>query len=125
MKLTNISVGKIIGIGNVTILPGETKDIPEGYENNPIVEHYEKLGLALVIGKSVEVSEGTIAPKKRGRKPKDSDSDEALRKARLASLDGISVEALASLARELGVNPADCKDNDDVLAKVKKALEAK
>ena len=29
MKIENISEGKIIGIGEVTVLPGESKDIPE------------------------------------------------------------------------------------------------
>ena len=37
MKLENISNGKIIGIGEVTVLPGETKDIPEAYETSPIL----------------------------------------------------------------------------------------
>ena len=48
---------------------------------------------------------------------------EALRKARLASLEGISEEALGSLANELGINPAECKDQKDVLRKVKAALK--
>lgn len=42
---------------------------------------------------------------------------------RLASLEGISEEALARLANELGINYAKCKDQADVLKKVRAALE--
>lgn len=31
---------KVIGIGEVSILPGETEECPQGYENNPIVKKY-------------------------------------------------------------------------------------
>ena len=48
---------------------------------------------------------------------------EALRQSRLASLEGISEEDLGKLANELGINPAECKDQADVLKKVKAALK--
>ena len=48
MKLENISNGKIIGIGEVTVLPGETKDIPEAYETSPILEVYKRNGFAKI-----------------------------------------------------------------------------
>ena len=35
MKIENIG-NKIIGIGEVTVLPGETKEIPKAYETSPI-----------------------------------------------------------------------------------------
>ena len=35
MKIENISTGKIIGIGEVTVLPGETKDIPAEILTDP------------------------------------------------------------------------------------------
>ena len=38
MKIENTSSGKIIGIGEVSILPGETKEIPEAYETSPILD---------------------------------------------------------------------------------------
>lgn len=53
----------------------------------------------------------------------DAAAAEALRQARLASLKGITDEALGSLAVELGINPAECKDQADVLKKVKAALK--
>ena len=51
MKIENTSSGKIIGIGEVSVLPGETKEVPEAYETSPILEVYRKQGFAKIIGK--------------------------------------------------------------------------
>ena len=125
MKLENISNGKIIGIGEVTVLPGETKDIPEAYETSPILEVYKRNGFAKITGKSkpVEKSEAEKAAAEADAAKKAAEDAEALRQARLAALEGISEEALGKLANELGINPAECKDQADVLKKVKAALK--
>lgn len=122
MKMENISNGKVIGIGEVTILPGEVKEIPAAYEASPILEVYKKMGFARITGKvsaPAKTQEEVEAEKKAAADAKE------LRKARLASLEGISEEGLASLANELGINPAECKDQADVLKKVKAALTKK
>ena len=62
-------------------------------------------------------------PEKEEAEKKAREEAEDLRQARLASLNGISEEALGRLAVELGINPADCKDQADVLKKVKAALK--
>lgn len=49
MKLENIG-SKIIGIGEVTVLPGETKEVPKAYETSPILEVYRRCGAAKIIG---------------------------------------------------------------------------
>lgn len=129
MRIENISEGKVIGIGAVTVLPGETKEIPESFERSPVLEVYKRMGLARLTGKpfvSKEAGETdailreaeAIAAETRAR-----EEAEALRQARLASLNGISEEDLGRLANELGINPADCKDQADVLKKVKAALK--
>ena len=123
MKIVNIG-SKIIGIGQVNILPGETKEIPETYEMSPILEVYKKAGLAKVIGKPkfvefVEKEDDVEAAKRAEAEKK---AAEELRKARLASLEGITEEDIGKIANELGINPADCKDQADVLKKVKAAL---
>lgn len=125
MKIENISDGKIIGIGDVTVLPGEVKDIPKAYETSPILEVYKKCGLAKIAGKaSAPVkTDKEIAAEKAAAAKKAADEAEALRQARLKSLDGISEEDLGKLANELGINPAECKDQADVLKKVKAALK--
>ena len=102
MKIENISEGKVIGIGTVTVLPGETEEIPESFERSPVLEVYKR---------------------KEAAEKKAREEAEALRQARLASLNGISEEALGRLAVELGINPADCKDQADVLKKVRAALK--
>lgn len=123
MKIENISEGKIIGIGDVTVLPGETKVVPKEYETNPVLEIYKAMGVAKISGTPTKAgSDGADADKEAAAK-KAAEEAEALRQARLASLEGITEEALASLANELGINPADCKDQADVLKKVKAALK--
>lgn len=125
MKIENISEGKIIGIGDVTVLPGEVKDIPKAYETSPILEVYKRCGLAKFMGKATTPakSEEEIAAEKEEAEKKSAEEAEALRQERLKSLDGISEENLAKLANELGINPAECKDQADVLKKVKAALK--
>lgn len=124
MKIENIS-GKIIGIGDLTVLPGETKDIPQEYEASPILEVYKKIGMAKITGKASIPAKTAeqIAAEKAAAEKKATDEAEALRQTRLASLDGISEEDLGKLANELGINPAECKDQADVLKKVKAALK--
>ena len=50
------------------------------------------------------------------------DKTEAEKKAKLDSLKDASDEDVAALAQELGINPAECKDQADVRKKVKAAL---
>lgn len=129
MKIENISSGKIIGVGDVSVLPGEIKDIPEAFETSPILEVYKKLGFARIIGKSkaaqkseAEARKAAEARKEASEK-KTAEEAEALRQARLASLGKISEEDLGKLANELGINPAECRDQADVLKKVETALK--
>lgn len=128
MKIENISEGKIIGIGEVTVLPGEVKEVPESFERSPVLEVYRRLGIAKITGKpaaSKETEEEAAARKEAeaAAEKKAMEDAEALRQARLASLNGISEEDLGRLANELGINPAECKDQADVLKKVKAALK--
>lgn len=124
MKMENIG-GKVIGIGDVIILPGETKDIPQAYETSPILEVYKNLGIARITGGASAPARtaAQAAAEKEAAEKKAAQEAEALRQSRLASLDGISVENLSRLANELGVNPAECRDQADVLKKVKAALK--
>ena len=124
MKIKNIG-GKIIGIGEITILPGETKEIPVAFETSPILEVYKKLKIAEVSGKPTkpEKTAQQIAEEKAEAEKKAAEEAEALRLSRLASLENINEENLGKLANELGINPAECKNQADVLKKVKAALK--
>lgn len=125
MKIRNIG-SKIIGIGEESVLPGEVKEVPKAFERSPILEVYKEIGMAEII--TDPVIEHAAEPKMNNPVTEEEDLDaaaaaEALRQARLASLKGITDEALGSLAVELGINPAECKDQADVLKKVKAALK--
>lgn len=104
IKMTNLSE-KVIGVGEVTVLPGETKEVPVAFETSPILEVYKNMGLVSLSGKA------TAATKAAAEK-----------KAKLDSLKDASDEEVAALAQELGINPAECKDLADVRKKVKAAL---
>lgn len=124
MKGRNVS-NKAVGFGEVIILPGETKDIPVEYEKNPVMAYYIKNGILRITG-GFTIEEKTpeqIAEEKLAAEKKEKEEAEALRQKRLASLEGISDEDLAKLADELGINMAECKDNADILKKVKAALK--
>lgn len=124
IKIENIS-SKIIGIGGVTVLPGETQDVPVAFERSPILEVYKKANLAKVTGKASTPAKTAkeVADEKAEAEKKAMEETEALRKARLESLEGISEEDLGKLANEIGINLAECKDQTDVLKKVKAALK--
>ena len=127
MKITNISEGKIFNVGDVTVLPGETKEVPAAYETNPTLAIYESMGIAKIIGKpgkqakDPEQAAAEKAAAEKAAAEKAAAEAEELRKARLATVDKLNEEELGKLANELGINPADCKDQADVLKKVKAA----
>ena len=124
MKIKNLS-NKIIGVGDITVLPGKTETVPVGYETNPVLAVYKKCGIAEISGKpsASEKSAEQKAAEKAEAEAKAAEEAENLRNARLASLEGASEEDVARLANELGINPAECKDGADVLKKVKAALK--
>lgn len=125
MKIKNIS-NKIIGIGDVTVLPGESKEVPKPYETSPILAVYKESGMAEISNTSIsgKTAEQQLV-EEADKEKKIAQEEETLRQARLASLEGISQEALGTLANELGINPAECKDQSDVLKKVKATLKSK
>lgn len=121
MKLKNISNSKIIGLGDISVFPGQTLDVPKGFIGNPALNLYKELGLAVI----TEDTEDVETTKQKKEDKGNFDKEEELRKARLASLKGISDENLAKLADELEINRAECVDTADMLKKVKVALRKK
>lgn len=126
LKMTNTSA-KVIGIGDVTVLPGETKEVPSAYESSPILEVYKSMGFVILSGKTKAQAEADkkAADEKAAAEKAAADAAaqaEADRKVKLASLKDATDEEVAALAKELGINPAECKDLADVRKKVKAAL---
>ena len=126
-SVENISKGKPIGIGSVTILPGETKSVPITHWGSPVLRMYADLGFLRIIEDGVAEKSGAAgvpdAAKESAPEVTAEDAAEALRKARLDSLPTLDETALGKLAEEIGVNPADCKDAADMRKKVKAALK--
>lgn len=123
IKMTNLSE-KVIGVGEVTVLPGETKEVPTAFETSPILEVYKNMGLVSLSGKPTAASKATTEKKAEEDKAKAEAEAKAAaeKKAKLDSLKDASDEDVAALAQELGINPAECKDLADVRKKVKAAL---
>lgn len=123
IKMTNLSE-KVIGVGEVTVLPGETKEVPTAFETSPILEVYKNMGLVSLSGKPTAAAKATTEKKAEEDKAKAEAEAKvaAEKKAKLDSLKDASDEDVAALAQELGINPAECKDLADVRKKVKAAL---
>lgn len=123
IKMTNLSE-KVIGVGEVTVLPGETKEVPIAFETSPILEVYKNMGLVSLSGKPTVATKAVAEKKAEEDKAKAEAEAKAAaeKKAKLDSLKDASDEDVAALAQELGINPAECKDLADVRKKVKAAL---
>lgn len=123
IKMTNLSE-KVIGVGEATILPGETKEVPRAFETSPILEVYKNMGLVSLSGKPTAATKAVAEKKAEEDKAKAEAEAKAAaeKKAKLDSLKDASDEDVAALAQELGINPAECKDLTDVRKKVKAAL---
>lgn len=123
IKMTNLSE-KVIGVGEVTVLPGETKEVPIAFETSPILEVYKNMGLVSLSGKSTAATKAAAEKKAEEDKAKAEAEAKAAaeKKAKLDGLKDASDEEVAVLAQELGINPTECKDLADVRKKVKAAL---
>lgn len=123
IKMTNLSE-KVIGVGEATVLPGETKEVPRAFETSPILEVYKNMGLVSLSGKPTAATKAVAEKKAEEDKAKAEAEAKAAaeKKAKLDSLKDASDEDVAALAQELGINPAECKDLADVRKKVKAAI---
>ena len=118
MYIKNITDGKVIGIGDVYVLPGETREVPTAYEKSIALDAYEKLGMAKVIGKAKK----EVKEEKHVENPHKVIEDE---ETEGYNVDAMSDEELAEKAIELGINPASCKDVKALRTKVKRMLKTR
>ena len=66
MKVKNISV-KPMSIGPLDLLPGDVRDIPAGWENNPSLELYQSLGIIKTVAEAdpaevAHIDEAAVEP---------------------------------------------------------------
>ena len=117
MYIKNITDGKVIGIGDVYVLPGETREVPASYEGSIALEVYERLGMAKITGKGKKVAK-TDKPVEDPQPAIEEDEAEEV------DVDAMSDEELAEMAIKLGINPASCKDMKALRTKVKRQMKA-
>ena len=124
--LVNNKHGKIIGAGSFTLLPGETGELPEGYDkDHPVIAFYFDKGYLVEV--ELENAAEDEAQAKADAKAKVKADAEARAKAdaevqaRLeaetklrAALAGMSFEALQVEAKELGIKTTN-KDTAETL----------
>ena len=124
LNITNISE-KVIGFGSLAVLPGETVEVPFSFEQNPILGVYKNMGIVTISGNATSAGQ---ADAEKGNTETEKNEDTTAKKAdaekedKLAALKDASDEDVAKQANELGINPAECKDQSDVRKKVKAAL---
>lgn len=66
--ITNKS-GKIIHLGSMMLLPGESGELPKAYENNPVVSFLEGRGAVEVARKNAEADEKGTPSEASAEKP--------------------------------------------------------
>lgn len=66
--ITNKS-GKIIHLGSMMMLPGESGELPKAYENNPVVSFLEGRGAVEVARKNAEADEKGTPSEAPAEKP--------------------------------------------------------
>lgn len=66
--ITNKS-GKIIHLGSMILLPGESGELPKAYENNPVVSFLEGRGAVEVARKNAEADEKGTPSEAPAEKP--------------------------------------------------------
>lgn len=126
MKVKNLQA-RVIGIGDVTILPDQEKEIPKKYEKNPALADYEALGfISITRDPAPKPAEKTEKPEKKAEPAvkRDQHADAKTRKSQLLKEvnDNVSEERLAAIAKELGINMATVKSQAGLLKKVKTEL---
>ena len=110
--LVNNKHGKIIGAGSFTLLPGETGELPKGYDkDHPVIAFYFDKGYL------VEVEFENAAENEAQAKGKAEDEARARLEAETKlreALAGMSFEALQAEAKELGIKTTN-KDTAETL----------
>ena len=120
---------KCIGLGDVTILPDETKELPKGYgENHPTVKFY------LAKGWLTKAEASAAAESKKGGKAKLTDEEKAAVEAskqkaaelkkNLKEVAGMNLEQLRAKATELGIEFAELDAEAALVEKITAKLQA-
>ena len=110
--LVNNKHGKIIGIGPFTLLPGETGELPKGYDkNHPVISFYFEKGFLVEAElENFAEAEAEARAKEEAEARAKADAETILHEA----LAGMSLEELQAEAKELGIKTTN-KDTIETL----------
>lgn len=76
MKIKNIS-GKILGVGlALTVLPGEIKELPAEYENNPVIRNYVRRGIVKLVKAQIPLKQEESKQEEKSEQEEESKWDE-------------------------------------------------
>lgn len=116
MKITNIG-GKAIGIGGLSLLPGETAPLPKDFETNPVILFFEERGFV----KLEEASEPQ-SPEENGdqKEPAGEKRDGLTKEEVIDAIKDMKRSELDALANQVGVEIAA----DDTVPSLKEKLTA-
>lgn len=103
MKIKNNS-NKIIGIGEQSVLPGETAECPKNYENNPVVKKYIASGVFTRVD--------------------DMAGDEVKKEVPAKALSDMTKEELLAYAAEHNIDVGNATTEAGILKKIQDAQKA-
>lgn len=120
LKVKNIS-NKVIGIGSLVLLPGDTGIVPTKFETNPVINDYVDMKALVIIEQSEQMVDGVDTSKTETDTI--TEEDATFKKAQIDNLKNMNDEEIGVLANQLGIDLAACKDQADILKKVRAALK--
>ena len=120
MKITNIG-GKAIGIGGLSLLPGETAPLPKDFETNPVILFFEERGFV----KLEKADEPLTPPDENGgqgeqKEPFGQKRDGLTKEEVIAAIKDMKRGELDALAVQVGIEVAQ----DDTVPSLKEKLTA-
>lgn len=108
MKITNIG-GKAIAIGSLSLLPGDTADLPKEFENNSVIQFFEDRGFVRLYSEPQPAEE-----------PKQDKRDGLTKEEVIEAIKNMKRGELDALAAQAGVEVTP----DDTVPTLKEKLTA-
>ena len=108
MKITNIG-GKAIAIGSLSLLPGDTADLPKEFESNSVIRFFEKRGFVRLYSEPQPSME-----------PKQDKRDGLTKEEVIEAIKGMKRGELDALAAQVGIEVTA----DDTVPTLKEKLTA-
>lgn len=102
MKISNIG-GKAIGIGGLSLLPGETATLPKGFEENPVIKFFEAKGFVKLEAAKATTPAKAETPPAGDKDDGDQNDKELTKEEVIAAIEKMKRGDLDALAAQVGV----------------------